>query len=67
MKEVKINVPTPDDVIPEEFRVHMLNAAKEFLLAFKCLVDDRLRKLEEMEKEFANQMGKKEVKKIDID
>lgn len=67
MKEVKIKVPTPDDVIPEEFRIHMLNAAKEFLLAFKCLVDDRLKKLEELEKEFAKQMEKKEVKKIDID
>jgi len=67
MKEVKIKIPTPDDVVREEFRIHMLNAAKEFLLAFKCLVDDRLKKLEELEKEFVKQMEKKEVKKIDID
>ncbi len=65
MKEVKIKVPTLDDFIPEEFRNHMLNASKEVLLAFKCLIDSRLKKLEELEEELKE--IRKEIKRIDID
>ena len=58
MKEVKIRVPTPEDVFPEEFRHHMMQAYKEILLAFKSLIDDRVKKIESEEK--------KKIKKIEI-
>uniref|UniRef100_A0A7C4S8Q9 Uncharacterized protein n=1 Tax=Geoglobus ahangari TaxID=113653 RepID=A0A7C4S8Q9_9EURY len=58
MKEIKIRVPTPDDVIPEEFKHHMMQAYKEILLAFKSLIDDRIKKIESKEN--------KKIKKIEI-
>lgn len=64
MKEIKIKIPTPEDILPEEFRTHMVNAAKELLLAFKCVADYKLKKIEELEKKFAKK--EKEVKKIDL-
>jgi len=63
-KEVKIRVPAPDEVIPEEFRNHMLNAYRELLLAFKSLLDEHVKKVEEMQK---IGKGKKEIKKIEIE
>ena len=61
-RELRVRVPTPEEVLPEEFRRHMINAYKEILLAFRSLVDERIRKLEEMEKK----RGKRKIKKIEI-
>jgi len=62
-KQVKIAVPTADDVLPEDFRKHMLQAYKEFLLAFKSLIDEQVKKVEELES------GKKRkvIKRIEIE
>jgi len=64
-REIKIRVPTPEEVMPEEFRKHMLNAYRELLLAFKSLVDEHVRKVEELQKQCGE--GKKEIKKIEIE
>ncbi len=58
MREIKIRVPTAEELVPEEFKVHMANAYKEFLLAIKSLIDDRIKKLESEER--------KKIKKIEI-
>ncbi len=60
-KEIKIKVPTPNEVVPEEFKSHMLNAYKEFLLAMRSLIDESIKKIEEMEAK-----EKKEIKKIEV-
>ncbi len=60
MKEIKIRIPTPDEVVPEEFKKHVLNASKETLLALRSLIDAGIRKLEEFESK------KKELKKIEV-
>jgi methionine synthase II (cobalamin-independent) len=60
-KEIKIKVPTPNEVLPEEFKTHVINAYKEFLLAMRSLIDEQIKKLEELESK-----EKKEIKKIDI-
>jgi len=62
-KQVKIQVPTPDEIVPEEFSKHMLNAYKEFLLGFRSLIDEQIKKVEDIES------GKvdKVIKKIEID
>ncbi len=59
---IRIRVPNPEEVLPEEFRVHVMNAYKELLLAVRSLIDEGIRRVEEMEK----RSGKKEVKKIEI-
>ncbi len=56
---LKIRIPTPDEVLPEEFRKHLVNASKEVLLAFRCLIDEGIKKLEEPKE-------KKKLKKIEI-
>ncbi len=58
-REIRIKIPTPDELVPEEFRSHMINAYKEILLAIRSLIDRRLKKLEESE-------SKRELKKIEI-
>jgi len=58
MREVKIKIPAPEDVVPEEFKHHMTQAYKEILLAFKSLIDERIKKIESGEK--------KKIKKIEI-
>lgn len=63
MKEIKIRIPEPSDIFPENFSMHMLKAYKEFLLAFRELIDERIKKIEELERE----EGKKEIKKIEIE
>jgi len=60
-KEIKIRIPTPNEVVPEEFKSHMLNAYKEVLLAMRSLIDESLKKIEELETK-----GKKEIKKIEV-
>ncbi len=57
-KEIKIRIPMPDEVLPEEFKSHMLNAYKEILLAMRSLIDEGIKKLEAKEK--------KEIKKIEV-
>lgn len=64
MREVKIVVPDLEDVLPEEFVQHTLNASKEILLAIRTLIDSTLDKIEAME-EIAE--AKKEIKKIEIE
>jgi hypothetical protein len=63
MREIKIRIPEPSDIFPESFSTHMLRAYKEFLLAFRELIDDRIKRIEELEKE----ESKKEIKKIEIE
>ncbi len=60
-KEIKIRIPTPNEIVPEEFKSHMLNASKEVLLAMRSLIDESLKKIEEFEAK-----GKKEIKKIEV-
>lgn len=60
-KEIKIKVPTPNEVVPDEFKSHMLNAYKEFLLAMRSLIDESIKKIEEMEAK-----EKKEIRKIEV-
>ncbi|HIP25130.1 MAG TPA: hypothetical protein EYG81_01505 [Archaeoglobus profundus] len=56
--EIRIKIPKPNEVLPEDFRKHMLQAYKELLLAIRSLIDVQIKKLEKSEK--------KEIKKIDI-
>ena len=63
MKEVKIRIPGPADLFPENFSTHLLRAYKEFLLAFRELIDDRIKRIEEIERE----EGKKKIKHIEIE
>lgn len=58
MKEVKIRIPTIDDILPKGFMDHMANAYKELLLALRCLIDERIKKIDEMKE--------KKIKKIEI-
>jgi len=58
---IRVRIPDPEDVLPEEFKVHMINAYRELLLAIRSLIDEGIRRVEEMGKK-----GKKEVKKIEI-
>ncbi len=60
-KEIKIKVPTADDVLSEEFLKHMVNAYKELLLAARCLIDNQIKKVEE------KASNPKELKKIEIE
>ncbi len=60
-KEIKIKVPTPEDVVSEEFVEHIANAYRELLLAAKCLIENQIRKVEEKKAE------SKELKKINIE
>lgn len=61
-KEIKVAIPTPEDLFPSEFVEHTLKAYKEFLIALRSLIDAQLRKIEELEKK-----EKKEIKKIEIE
>ncbi|RUM33067.1 MAG: hypothetical protein DSY33_05580 [Archaeoglobus sp.] len=60
VKEIKIKIPTPDDIVSEEFAEHLANAYKELLLAAKCLIDSQIKRVEEKSK------NPKELKKIEI-
>ncbi len=60
-KEIKIKVPTPEDVVSEEFVKHLANAYKELLLAAKCLIDNQIKKVEEKAE------NPRELKKIEIE
>ncbi len=64
MRVIKITVPDPDEVIPEEFVKHMLNATREVLLAFRSLIDAGLAKLDVAEDIMK---ARKEIKKIEIE
>lgn len=57
MREVRIRIPTAEDILSSEFRRHMINAYKEVLLAIRSLIDERIKKIEE---------GKEKIKKIEI-
>ncbi|MFN3383687.1 MAG: hypothetical protein ACK401_02180 [Archaeoglobaceae archaeon] len=61
-KEVRIEIPTLEDIFPSEFTEHALKAYKEFLIALRSLIDVQIKKIEEMEKK-----EKKEIKKIEIE
>lgn len=64
MREIKIVIPDVEDVLPEEFLQHMLNATKEILLAMRSLIDSGLEKVEAIEE---LSKAKKEIKKIEIE
>ncbi len=56
MREIRIRIPLPE--VPKEFKEHMANAYKEFLLAIRSVIDERIKKIEE---------GKeKRLKKIEV-
>ena len=61
MRVIKIRIPEPKELVPDEFKRHMINAAKEVLLAFRSLVDLKIKKLEEIEAK------KESVKKIEVE
>jgi len=63
MREIVIKIPEFKGIIPDEFKLHVLRAYKEFLLAFKSLVEKRIEKIEALEKEL--QEGKS-IKKIEV-
>ncbi len=58
MREVKVRIPTLDDILPKEFKEHMANAYKETLLALRSLIDAKIKKIEEGRE--------KRLKKIEI-
>ncbi|MEM1578445.1 MAG: hypothetical protein QXN34_00910 [Archaeoglobaceae archaeon] len=61
-REVKISIPSFEDLFPPEFTEHALKAYKEFLIALRSLIDAQIDKIEEMEKK-----EKKEIKKIEVE
>ncbi len=50
MREIKIRIPTPDDILSGEFGKHMLKAYKEFLLAIASIPHNHVKRIEEIEK-----------------
>ncbi len=64
MKEVKIVLPLPDDVLPDEFVVHLLNATRELLLALRSLIDASVEKIDEVESSLKE---RREIQKIEIE
>ena len=50
MREIRIKIPTPDDIICGEFGKHMLKAYKEFLLAVASIPRRHVERIEELEK-----------------
>lgn len=62
-RDVKIKVPTMNDILPEEFREHMFEAYKEGLLAVRSLIDAQVEKIEKGEAEKESKV----VKKIEIE
>jgi len=50
MKEIKIKIPTPDDILRGNFGKHMLKAYKEFLLAMASIPHKHVKRIEELEK-----------------
>ncbi len=50
MKEIKIKIPTPDDILRGNFGKHMLKAYKEFLLAVASIPHKHVKRIEELEK-----------------
>jgi len=63
MKEIVIKLPEFKDVVPKEFKLHMLRAYKEFLIAFKSIIEKRIEKIEKLEKELQEE---KSIKKIEV-
>ena len=64
MREIRIVIPDPDDVVPEEFVIHMLNAAREFMLALRSLIDAGLERIDTAEEIVR---AKREIRKIEIE
>ncbi|MEM4472693.1 MAG: hypothetical protein QXR27_04060 [Archaeoglobaceae archaeon] len=61
-KDIRITVPSLEDVFPEKFLEHTLKAYKEFLIALRSLIDAQIKKIEELERK-----EKKEIRKIQIE
>jgi len=49
VREVRVHIPELEDILPEEFVEHMLNAIKEILLALRTLIDLGIDKIEAVE------------------
>lgn len=62
-RDVKVKVPTMDDIMPQEFREHLMEAYKEGLLAFRSLIDAQVKRMEEGEADKESKV----VKKIEIE
>ncbi len=60
MREIKVKIPEPEDVIPERALKHFVNAYREFLLGIRELIDSAI-EVAERKKEG------KEVKKIEVE
>lgn len=58
MKEIRIEVPTPDEFFSEGFGKHLLRAHKEFLLALATIPHGIVNKIGELENRIEE--GKKE-------
>jgi len=52
MREIKIRIPTPEDLFHSEFGRHMMRAYKEFLLALLSIPQRHIKRIEEIEKKF---------------
>ncbi|MFP3908948.1 MAG: hypothetical protein ACLFVI_05870 [Archaeoglobaceae archaeon] len=62
-RDVKVKIPTMDDVLPREFREHLMEAYKESLLAFRSLIDAQVKRIEEGEADRESKV----IKKIEIE
>jgi len=51
MKEIKIKLLTPNDILRGEFGKHMLRAYKEFLLAMTSIFHSCVERIEKLEKQ----------------
>ncbi|MET1124506.1 MAG: hypothetical protein ABWW66_04485 [Archaeoglobaceae archaeon] len=63
-REIKIVIPLPTSLLPEEAANHMLNAAKEFLLALRAIIDASIEKIDEIE---SVAKEKKDIEKVEIE
>ncbi len=52
MREIRVRIPTPDDIICGEFGKHVLKAYKEFLLAVTSTLNRQVERIEELERRF---------------
>ena len=57
MKEIRIRIPTPDDLLCGEFGKHILKAYKEFLLAVASIPRRHVKRIEELEKRIEERKG----------
>jgi hypothetical protein len=57
MREIRIRIPTPEDIIYGEAGKHLLKAYKEFLLALASIPQGQIEVIEELEKKVEKKKG----------